>query len=176
MMRTKTGFLYVVAALALGACSWGGDSGGSNTQPDASIGGGDVVCGDNVCAASEVGSCPQDCGNSGSNNPHYVCGNDQCESTLGESATNCPDDCGGGNGSGSGSGSGSSGGNTTLDCSDPLTTFSCALCTLGGQCSPPYDAVSCAACGTGFGNCTGGLPDGTCDANEDSTSCPLDCM
>ena len=170
MMRTKTGFVCVVAALAVGACSWGSGSGSSTPGPDASFGGGNAVCGDNVCASSEVGNCPQDCGNSGSNNPQYVCGNGQCETTLGESAINCSSDCGGGQGSGSGSGSG----NTSLDCNDQATQFGCLLCTLGGMCTPPYDATSCAACGGGSG---GSLPcnfDGVCDPGEDSATCPLD--
>ena len=116
MMRTKTGFVCVVAALAVGACSWGSGSGSSTPGPDASFGTGNAVCGDNVCASSEVGNCPQDCGSSGSNTQQAVCGNGQCETTLGESATSCPSDCGGGQGSGSGSG-----GNTSLDCNDPTT-------------------------------------------------------
>ena len=170
MMRTKTGFVCVVAALAVGACSWGSGSGSSTPGPDASFGGGNAVCGDNVCAASEVGNCTQDCGNSGSNTQGYVCGNGQCETTLGESATNCQTDCGGGQGSGSGSG----GGNTSLDCNDPNTQIGCLLCTTLQMCTSPYDATSCAACGGGSG---GSLPcnfDGVCDPGEDSATCPLD--
>jgi hypothetical protein len=172
MMRTKTGFVCVVAALAVGACSWGSGSGSSSPGPDASFGGGNAVCGDNVCASSEVGNCPADCGNSGSNNPQAVCGNHQCETTLGESATSCPTDCATGSGGGSNTGSG---GNTSLDCNDQATQFGCLLCTLGGQCTPPYDVVSCAACGGG-GGCVGGLPNGVCDPGEDANNCPFDCM
>lgn len=175
MMRTKTGFVCVVAALAVGACSWGSGSGSSTPGPDA-FGGGPAMCGDNVCASSEVGNCPQDCGSSGSNNPGYVCGNSQCETTLGESAINCPDDCGGGQGSGSGSGSG--GGNTQLDCNDPNTQIGCLLCTTLQMCTAPYDAASCAACGGGSGGglgCVGGLPNGVCDPGEDANNCPFDC-
>ena len=106
----------------------------------------------------------------GSNTQGYVCGNGQCETTLGESATNCQTDCGGGQGSGSGSG----GGNTSLDCNDPNTQIGCLLCTTLQMCTSPYDATSCAACGGGSG---GSLPcnfDGVCDPGEDSATCPLD--
>jgi hypothetical protein len=30
--------------------------------------------------------------------------------------------------------------------------------------------------GSGFGMCTGGMPDGMCDANENAQTCPFDCM
>jgi hypothetical protein len=135
-------------------------------------------CGDNVCAASEVNSCPQDCGNGGGGNQNAVCGNGQCETTKGESATSCPSDCSGGNGSGSGSG----GGNTSLNCSDPNTQIGCLLCTGLGMCTAPYDANSCAACGGGLGSgggsglgCVGGVPNGVCDPGEDANNCPFDC-
>jgi hypothetical protein len=176
MMRLNTGIVCVVAALAAGACSWGSGSGSSTPGPDAPIGGGDVVCGDSVCAASEVGHCQQDCGSTGSNNPQQaVCGNGQCETTLGESATSCPSDCGGGQGSGGGSGSGGGGGGQ-LDCNDPNTLVACFACIATNVCTPPADAASCQAClGGGLSLCTGGAPDGTCDAMEDSTTCPDDC-
>lgn len=172
MMRHKTGIVCVVAALAVAACSWGSGSGSSTPGPDASIGGGNVVCGDNVCAASEVNNCPQDCGSGGGGGGNQaVCGNGQCETTLGESATSCPSDCGGGQGSGSGGG----GGGGQLNCSDPNTQIGCLLCTTLQMCTAPYDAVSCAACGSGSGS--GSLPcnfDGVCDPGEDSATCPLD--
>lgn len=155
MMRINTGIVCVLAALTAGACSSGN---GSGPTPDAAP----VVCGDNVCAASEVHSCPQDCGNGGSNHG-AVCGNGQCETSMGESQTTCPTDCGGGsnaavcgNGTceagedatscptdcgGGGSGSGA------LNCSDPNTAFGCAFCSAAMVCTPPYDMASCAACG-----------------------------
>jgi hypothetical protein len=126
------------------------------------------VCGDNVCASSEVTSCPQDCGNGGGNQ-NAVCGNGQCETSKGESATSCPSDCNTGSGGGSGSGSGGGGG--ALNCSDPNTTIGCGLCTVAMLCTPPYDATSCAACGGGLGACNN---DGTCDPGETSAMCPLD--
>jgi hypothetical protein len=176
MMRTKTGIVCVVAALAVGACSWGG-SGSSNPSPDASGNGGAAVCGDGVCASSEVTSCSQDCGNGGGNQ-NAVCGNGQCETSKGESATSCPTDCNTGSGGGSNTGSGGGGG--ALNCSDPNTQIGCLLCTTLQMCTAPYDATSCAACGGGGGGgsglgCVGGLPNGTCDPGEDANNCPFDC-
>src|SRR3569623_1277539 len=150
-MRTKTGIVCVLAALTVGACSWGNGS-SSNPSPDAAP----VVCGDNVCAASEVNSCPQDCG-TGGGNQNAVCGNGQCETSKGESATSCPVDCGGGGSNVNavcGNGQCETGetmascpadctggtGSGALNCSDPNTQFGCLACTLGGLCTPPYDA------------------------------------
>ena len=178
MMRINTGIVCVLAALAAGACSWGNGSGNGSPSADASSNG--AVCGDNVCAASEVSSCPQDCGNGGGNS-QAVCGNGQCETTKGESATSCPSDCGGGGG---GSGSGGGGGGGALNCSDPNTQIGCLLCTTLQMCTAPYDANSCAACGggglgsglgSGLSLCTGGAPDGTCDSMESNATCPQDC-
>ncbi|MBV8758548.1 MAG: hypothetical protein JO257_14780 [Deltaproteobacteria bacterium] len=175
MMRINSGIVCVLAALAVGACSWGNGSGNGSPAPDASH----PVCGDNICAASEANSCPQDCGNGGGGNQNAVCGNGQCETTKGESATSCPSDCSGGGG-----GSGSGGGNTQLNCSDPNTQIGCLLCTSLGMCTAPYDAVSCAACGggglgsglgSGGSGCVGGLPNGTCDPGENNMNCPFDC-
>src|SRR6185312_10231807 len=190
MMRTKTGIVCVLAALAVGACSWGNGS-SATTSPDAAP----VVCGDMRCDSSEVNNCPQDCGNGGGNQ-NAVCGNGQCETSKGESATSCPSDCGGG-GSNAVCGDGTcqstessttcpadcGGGNTSLNCSDPNTVIGCGLCSAAMICMPPYDAISCAACGGGLGSglgsglslCTGGAPDGTCDSMEDNSTCPEDC-
>lgn len=167
MMRMTSALLFVGAMFV--ACSWGEGSG-----DDGPSGGGGVdaavssaVCGDSVCAASEIGFCAPDCGNGGGNTTP-TCGNNTCE--TGETSTSCPNDCAGG---GSGSGSGSS-----AACpSDPIE---CIGCIIGGPCPTGHDATSCQACalggGGGLGNCTGGMPDGMCDASEDPTSCPLDCM
>ena len=175
MMRHKTGIVCVVAALAVAACSWGNGSGSSNPAPDASSGGA-AVCGDNVCAATEVNTCPQDCG-SGGNNNSAVCGNGQCETTKGETATSCPSDCSGSSG---GSNTGSGGGSSALNCSDQNTLIACIACVATNVCTG-VDANSCQTClggglgsGTGTG-CTGGVPDGVCDSMESNATCPLDC-
>jgi len=168
MMGTKTGIVCVLAALAVGACSWGSGSGSGNTSADAA---GAAVCGDNICAATEVGFCTQDCGNGGNHNGSNgsngqqtaVCGNGQCETTLGESATSCPSDCGGGGGSGSGS--------SALNCSDQNVLLACFACIATNVCTPPEDAASCQACLGGGGPCNN---DGVCDPGETSAACPLD--
>jgi hypothetical protein len=167
MMRITT-LVFVCASIA--GCSWGGSDdggGGGGTGPDASVAAA-PICGDSVCAASEVGSCTSDCGSGGGNTgPMIVCGNNSCE--TGETPQSCPNDC---TGSGSGSGSGSG----TLDCNDQATTFGCLLCTFGGTCAAPYDATSCAACGTGFpggGTCNN---DGICDQAEITDFTCADCM
>lgn len=150
MMRLTT---LVFVCVSIAGCSWGGsDDGGGGSGPDASVSSA-PVCGDSICAASEVGSCTQDCGNSGSNsNPTVTCGNNTCE--TGETQQSCPNDCGG-NGSGSGG---------TLNCNDQATQIGCLFCTLAGQCTAPYDAQSCAACGgLGGGTCNN---DNVCDPQE----------
>lgn len=175
MMRLNTGIVCVVAALAVAACSSG--SGSSNPGPDASSSNG-AVCGDNVCAATEVNSCPQDCG-TGGNNSAAVCGNGQCETTKGESATSCPSDCSGNTG-GSNTGSGGGGGSGALNCSDQNTLLACFACIATNVCTG-VDANSCQAClggggGSGLGSgCVGGAPNGTCDAGETNATCPFDC-
>ena len=166
MMRITT--LAFVCAIA--GCSWGGES-------DPSGGGGGVdaavsatpVCGDGVCAANEVGNCASDCGSGGGNtNPTVQCGNGTCE--TGETSASCPNDCGGGGGGGGGGGT----------C--PADSTECLVCILGLGCPAGMDATSCQACvlgggggGTGDLLCTGGAPDGTCDAMEDPTTCASDC-
>ncbi|HEY0250185.1 MAG TPA: hypothetical protein VGC41_01620, partial [Kofleriaceae bacterium] len=81
------------------ACSWGGSSDHSGGSPDAATA---ATCGDGVCAASEIHSCPADCGQqgsgSGSGSSTATCNNNgSCEN--GETAASCPADCGTGSGS-----------------------------------------------------------------------------
>jgi len=164
MMRMTSTLLFVCASFVMG-CAWGDGSG-----DDGAGGGGGVdaavassVCGDSVCAASEVGNCSADCGaGGGAANP--VCGNSTCE--TGETSASCPNDCGGGGG---GSGSG------TACPSDPIE---CLGCILGGPCPTGHDANSCQACALGGGGLPGGGTcnmDGTFDAGEDMTTC-IDCL
>ena len=185
----------VVFALFVGACSFGGSGnggggggGGGGGDVDASV----ALCGDGVCAASEVGSCTADCGGGGT---QAVCGNGQCETTTGETAQSCPSDCGGGGGGAvCGNGTceatenstscpsdcgGGGGGSGNLDCNDPNVQIACFSCLLTMQCQG-VDEASCTAClGGGGGSalgCVGGVPNGMCDPGEDANNCPFDCM
>lgn len=168
MMRMTSALVFVCASFLVG-CAWGEgspDDDGTGGGVDAAVA--SAVCGDSVCAASEVGSCSQDCGTGGgATNP--VCGNSTCE--TGETTASCPNDCGGGGGSGSGSGS-----NTACP-SDPtaclLCAFDMALCPTG------HTQASCAACGGGLpiggggGTCNN---DGTCDQTEILDATCADCI
>jgi hypothetical protein len=169
MMRMSS----LVFVCALFACS-SGESG-----PD---GGSAPVCGDGVCASSEVNNCMADCGGGNQNNP--VCGNNMCETgetqascpsdcqpagpvcgdntcdmAGGENSTNCPGDCSGGGGQ--------------LDCMAQETLAACALCLIGNLCMPPVTPDACTACAMLPGTMCN--LDQVCDAGEDPTMCP-DCM
>lgn len=174
MMRT----LALVCAVVVGACSWGNTS-GTPQQTDAPVNT-MPVCGDGICASSEVGHCMQDCG--GMSNP--VCGNGLCEN--GETPTNCAQDCMAASSCGNGvcdTSMGESNANCPqdcpnmggLNCQDPPTIIGCLICINTMVCIPPGTLAACTACvGTGSG-CMGGMPNGTCDPGENHTNCPFDC-
>ncbi|MFT3700629.1 MAG: hypothetical protein QM831_46220 [Kofleriaceae bacterium] len=176
MMRPATSGLVIALAGAMSfviACSFGGSQDHTNDpQPDAATA---AHCGDGVCAASEVSTCPADCGggsNQGSgSNTSAVCGNGTCEN--GENSTNCAADCG----TGSGSGSGTCDSNTAIECA-----FCLAADPTGAACTAlGLDPTMCMACSSGFGSgfgdlgCDGGAADGTCESDESNATCPSDC-
>jgi hypothetical protein len=163
-MRTQSGNLIALATtlvFAMACASSEGTGGGEGEGEEVEET--QNVCGDSVCAASEVGYCTQDCG-MGGNNSGPICGNGTCD--TGESNASCAADCPADNGTGGGGGGGGGG-----SC-DPIA---CLLCLLDGS--------TCAALGTSQATCStceycdGGAPDGTCDpATEDFLVCPSDCQ
>ncbi len=156
-MTTKKAGMFGAVTCALlfaYACSSGS---GNDPQPDAPSA---PRCGDGVCAATEVNSCPADCGSSAA----AVCGNGTCESSKGETAATCPSDCGQGSGSGSStavcgngicevgenqtscpSDCGTMMGSGTLDCSDPNILLACIECIATQMCTG-VDEPDCEVC------------------------------
>lgn len=171
-MKQLSSALLLAVSLMVG-CSWGGEDEGSNFNPpipDASVSA--VVCGDSVCAASEIGVCTQDCGSGGgSGSSTVVCGNNVCD--AGETNSSCPNDCTGG-----GSGSNANCPSDPTECL--LCAFEASLC-MGGLTQEL--CTECALGGLGSGGLPGGgLPGGSgcnfdmvCDAGEDATTCVTDC-
>ncbi len=191
-MRNTPGYLFaLVTSVLLAACSFGNTSG--TPSPDANH---VPSCGDGICAASEVDSCPADCGTHAApdagTGTQAVCGDGTCD--PGEDSNNCPADCGTGSGSGSGS----------LDCSDPTVLEACVECLFTNVCTG-VDVNGCTTCLEGGGGmtgtcnmdfvcdigedittcidceiagdtfCDGNSPDGTCEADESNDTCPTDC-
>jgi len=150
-----TSALVFVCASFLVGCAWGEgspDEDGTGGGVDAAVA--SAVCGDSVCAASEVGSCTSDCG-SGGGNTNPVCGNSTCE--TGETQASCPNDCGGGGGATCGNGtcdaaSGETSTSCPADCMGggaacPADPNECLFCSIIGQmCPAGHDMASCAAC------------------------------
>jgi hypothetical protein len=178
-MRDIKALAFVCSLIAAAACATsGGDGGGGDDGPPVNN---TPVCGDAVCAASEVGSCSQDCGTGMTS----VCGNSMCEGTeptdcptdcaqqttcgnatceAGETMSTCPADCTTGGGGGN------------IDCDDQLTQIACVAC-LFGSCTGVTEADCLTCVGLpGTGGCVGGIPNGVCDAGEDANNCQFDCM
>ncbi len=190
-MRNPSSYLFsLVTSVLLAACSFGNTSG--TPSPDAA----NHVpsCGDGICAASEVDSCPADCGTHAApdaGTTGSMCGNGVCE--TGENSSNCPADCSGG-----GSDAGTGG---PLNCSDPTVLEECVECLFTNVCTG-VDVGGCTTCFEGLGGggtcnmdgtcdigedittcidcvadtaCDGDSPDGTCEADESNATCPADC-
>ena len=173
-MRTT---LFIASSIFIVACAWGEES-GPPEDDDPEV----PVCGDGTCAASETNSCVSDCGqpnpvtcnnngtcDSGETTQNCAtdcttatqCGNNVCE--AGEDTTSCPGDCGS---------------TSSIDCNDGVIQFACGICLGSGTCELGTSEDACLAClggGGGLG-CSGGVPNGQCDAGEDQTNCPFDCM
>jgi len=191
IMKLLSTFVLVTAAFVSG-CSWGEDSGSSPPPgPDAPATQ-QPVCGDGVCASTELNTCASDCGQQPTCN-----GDGQCQPN--ETTASCPTDCGQ---QASCNNDGTCQANETNascpnDCNDgsgsagncPADTQECYLCAIAGQgCPAGLDQDACTACllgggsgSGGFGDdsaCTGGAPDGTCDATEEMAlppTCISDC-
>ncbi|MDX2087604.1 MAG: hypothetical protein SFX73_07130 [Kofleriaceae bacterium] len=153
---------FVLASAAfLTACSWGDGSGTDNPNPTPDAPVSQNVCGDGVCASQEIGFCTQDCGMTNPPDAQTTtCGNAVCDAT--ETYDTCPNDCPNNGGSGSGSGSG-----------DPLACLlTCAIAP-----DPESCFIGCFGFGGDDSGCTGGAPNGTCDANEMAglITCVSDC-
>ncbi len=164
----------VLCAATLGACAWGDQTGIEGPDPVLPA----PVCGDGLCAGPEVGRCPSDCGNP----PAARCGNGTCD--AGETSASCAADCPAQSQCGNGTcDAGETTGNCAADCpapsNCPSNPFSCVTCANWGVlCPSGHDQNTCTTCiiNAGGGGCAGGFPDGACDAGEDMTSCPFDCM
>jgi hypothetical protein len=197
-MRNTLAVAFVCALGMVSACAWGegaptdddddddGQQTDDNTDDDGSSGDDSTplpVCGDGTCASSEISSCSADCGAAATCGdgtcgggetqsscpsdctPTATCGDGTCDTAAGETTGSCPGDCSGG---------------MTGQC--PADPNECLFCLFEPSlCPAGLDQAACEACigggGGGLGDigCTGGAPDGTCDADEDADICPSDC-
>ncbi|MBA3393368.1 MAG: hypothetical protein H0T89_12025 [Deltaproteobacteria bacterium] len=146
-MRTTTLLAFFSAAMFVACATTDGDGGDDGTDPPPAEA---PVCGDAVCAASEIGVCQSDCGTGGGNN--FVCGNAVCE---GNEPSTCMQDCPAAAVCGDGTcdmSKGESSANCAGDCStsggtcpaDPLECFGCLI--EPSLCPPGLDQNICAAC------------------------------
>jgi len=143
-MRDIKTLAFVCALFA--ACATtdgGGGDDGTNDPPPT----GSPVCGDAVCAASEIGVCSQDCG---SGNPTEVCGNSKCE---GNEPTTCASDC---------TTSSAVCGNGQCESSESQATCPGDCTTGGGGGNCPADPTECFLCILDATLCSAGLDPTTC--------------
>jgi hypothetical protein len=144
-MRDIKALAFVCALIAACATTDGGGGDDGTVDPP---GGGNPVCGDAVCAASEIGVCQADCGTGGGNTE--VCGNAKCE---GNEPTTCATDC-----------------QTTAVCGNNMceaseTSSTCpGDCTTGGGGMCPSDPTACILCLIDQSLCPTGMTAATCQA------------
>ncbi len=145
-------------------------------------------CGNGTCDAGETStSCPKDCVSTAK------CGNGICE--PGESSLTCPPDCSGGssctgkpNGSTCNDNNACTQGDSCLNnvcmpggtnpCDDGNVCTDNACNPVAGCSGPVFNTSPCpgGTCSAGVCSASAGCGDGICEANENSTTCPMDCI
>jgi len=151
-MRGTVWFAFLCAC-----ASTGNDKPHEQPMPDAPKA---PVCGDGVCAASEVSTCTSDCGMP---QPMAVCGNMMCE--TGETAMTCPGDC-----ATCGDGTCTAPAETNANCPGDCTTTGTAVCG-NAICETGEDMTNCPSDCTGASTCPGGDDVGCFFCWFDPTQC-----
>jgi hypothetical protein len=128
MSRLMVVWMAICLAVACTSSSDTGGGGGGPPKP---------VCGDGICdAATEINSCPADCGaggNGSGSGSNPVCGNGVCE--AGESSSSCPQDC-----------------SSVATCGDGICETSESSASCPADCGAPFSCTdssaqqSCAFC------------------------------